>query len=1042
MKLSEWFSALLTSPRRSKRQRRHLQPDRGGQKTSAEILECRTLLAAEISISAVSSVSEGQNVSFEVTLSEPAANTVTVDYSTAESDAPSAATSGSDFTAKLNQNLSFSAGQTRKTITVATINDSQAEFAETFDVVLSNASGAAIANGRATATINDDDGALRTVSIADAAAVTEGQNAVFTVSLSEAAASSVSVQYSTASGSGPEAASNGVDLTAANNTTLTFSPGETEKTIRIATLNDQEVEGDEVFTVSLTSPNGVTIGDREATGTINDNDSGGGGLPILSINNAPPVTEGGTSVFTVTLTSAATTNVTVEYSTFEDNRPTAAGTSDFTSKTNQTLTFVAGELQRTISVVTTDDSEAEGTETFGVRLTNPSGATLATAEAIGTISDDEVAVPAFSVGNAAAVTEGSNATFTVSLSRAATSALTVEYSTANATGPSGATSDSDFTAISNQTLTFAAGETQKTVTVATTDDDQIEPPEEFQLVLSNPSSGSRIAARQAIGTINDNDSPVEFQILSPLGVIANQQPTFTWTPIAGAVSYDFELILVGSNDGPLIQTTVSGTSFDTPSVLGIGRYRTWVRATVAGGAKTQWMSDAFGINATTTIHAIEFHGTDRTPTFTWDAVAGATQYRVFLSNRTTGGDAIVDQQVSGTSFTPTSDLGFGRYLIWVRPVGLNGFEAAWSSSEDYYIGPTLLGPSGSILDSQPQFSWTTIPGAATYHLFVTGPGGVLINTPGLTSNSFTPNSPLPDGDFRWWIKPSTADGAGGAWSLPTLFSTGGRTKVTSHSGTITDSIPEFTWPAVQGAQSYEIYVSKIGTPGALYRQAGLNGTSYPSQALDNGDYKVWIRTVQSDGRLVWGSGVAFTVAKTNSTLQTTPLAPTSPGFDTTPQFRWLATPGAVGYDIYLHDGNNASLQSNLTGTSWTPSTALASGDWTWRIRPRSSGGATGAWSTSSSFSTSGRTVLLSPGASTNDRTPTFTWQAVSDANRYILQVNNLTTSTTRVIREDDISGTSFTPTTALAAGTYRVWVRAVSSGGISPWSHQVDFVVT
>ena len=266
--------------------------------------------------------------------------------------------------------------------------------------------------------------------------------------------------------------------------------------------------------------------------------------------------------------------------------------------------------------------------------------------------------------------------------------------------------------------------------------------------------------------------------------------------------------------------------------------------------------------------------------------------------------------------------------------------------------------------------------------------------------------------------------------------------MTSHSGTISTSIPEFSWPAVPGAESYEVYVSETGTPGALFRQAGITSTSFSSQALDNGEYKVWIRSIQPDGTSVWGSGVSFTVDKINSGLTTNPLSPTTPGFDTTPQFTWSATAGAAGYEIYLHNGTSGFLQSNLSGTNWTPTVPLASGDWTWRIRPRSANGQTGIWSPSNSFSTSGRTTLLAPGGTISDRTPTFSWQGVTGANRYSLQVDNLTTGVSRIIREDNLTGTAFTSASPLTPGIYRVWVRAVSSSNVAPWSIEIDFVVT
>ena len=73
----------------------------------------------------------------------------------------------------------------------------------------------------------------------------------------------------------------------------------------------------------------------------------------------------------------------------------------------------------------------------------------------------------------------------------------------------------------------------------------------------------------------------------------------------------------------------------------------------------------------------------------------------------------------------------------------------------------------------------------------------------------------------------------------------------------------------------------------------------------------------------------------------------------------------------------------------------------------------------------------------------FGWAAVEGAFQYQLQVDRIDVSQVRVIRDDAVVGTSFQTPAALAAGTYRVWVRAVSaSGEMSNWSREVDFTVT
>ena len=96
--------------------------------------------------------------------------------------------------------------------------------------------------------------------------------------------------------------------------------------------------------------------------------------------------------------------------------------------------------------------------------------------------------------------EGATLDFTVTLSRARDIVTSVNYATSDGT----ATAGSDYTATSG-TLTFAALETTKTVSVPVLDDVHDEGSETLTFTLSNP-SGARIADGEATGTIENSDA--------------------------------------------------------------------------------------------------------------------------------------------------------------------------------------------------------------------------------------------------------------------------------------------------------------------------------------------------------------------------------------------------------------------------------------------------------------------------------------------------------------------------------------------------------
>jgi hypothetical protein len=153
------------------------------------------------------------------------------------------------------------AGDTRDTVTITVVDDSDDELDETVELTLGTATQATLGTTQIhTVTIDDDDGP--TISINDVN-VTEGDIAQFTVTLSVSSVQTVTVAYATTNGT----AESGPDYTSTSGT-LTFDPGVTELTIDVTTLTDTETEPDQTFTVDLNSPTEATLLDGSGTATI------------------------------------------------------------------------------------------------------------------------------------------------------------------------------------------------------------------------------------------------------------------------------------------------------------------------------------------------------------------------------------------------------------------------------------------------------------------------------------------------------------------------------------------------------------------------------------------------------------------------------------------------------------------------------------------------------------------------------------------------------------------------------------------------------
>src|SRR5262249_6333311 len=145
-----------------------------------------------------------------------------------------------------------------------------------------------------------------------------------------------------------------------------------------------------------------------------------------------------------------------------------------------TLTIPAGQTSGTITVLVNGDRLAESNETFAVNLSSPTNAAIADGQGVGTILDDE---PRMSISDVSQK-EGNGKkttlfTFTVTLSAAYDQAVTVSYRTVDGTAT---TSDGDYVGKTG-TITFAPGETTKTITIEVKGDNKREANETFYLDL-------------------------------------------------------------------------------------------------------------------------------------------------------------------------------------------------------------------------------------------------------------------------------------------------------------------------------------------------------------------------------------------------------------------------------------------------------------------------------------------------------------------------------------------------------------------------------
>lgn len=224
-------------------------------------------------------------------------------------------------------------------------------------------------------------------------------------------------------------------------------------------------------------------------------------VPTLSVFDASAIEDSfgpASAVFLVRLSRPTFLTVAVDCQTISVSAESGV---DYVPPNNR-LTFLPGEVSKTIEVPVIDDALHEGDETFLLRLSNPVNAVLTRAEAIGTIVDDD-AIPQVSIGDAVVVEGDSgrtNALFTLSLSAPSGRPVTVTFGTSNGTAVAG----SDYLAVMSNAVTIPALQTSILIPIAVNGDTAAEPDETYAVRLFW-ATNAVLARALGVGTIVTDD---------------------------------------------------------------------------------------------------------------------------------------------------------------------------------------------------------------------------------------------------------------------------------------------------------------------------------------------------------------------------------------------------------------------------------------------------------------------------------------------------------------------------------------------------------
>ena len=362
--------------------------------------------------------------------------------------------------------------------------------------------------------------------------ISEGGSSGFSVNISPVLSVSTTVYFSPTDGT----ATYGQDYIMLSSSPVTIPAHSGGTSIGVGTIGDSIYEGNENFTVALTSASGsygsAAIGSGPRTVTIIDNEP----TPQLYINNLS-ATEGSGNAFTISINPIVAANTDISFSVTDGSATTPA---DYSVTSTSPVTIPANGTTAAINFTTVDDALFEGAEDFVVDLTGATNALvtpiMGDSQGTATINDNEP-TPNITIDDPV-VTEGSGGSFTVSISPAVNAATDVSFTVTDG----GATTPADYSVISTSPVTIPAGATSITIDFTTVDDALFEGAEDFVVdltgatnVLVTPSIGDN----QGTATINDNESTPTLSI-SPATVTHDEGNT-------GTTAYVFTVTLSGSS---------------------------------------------------------------------------------------------------------------------------------------------------------------------------------------------------------------------------------------------------------------------------------------------------------------------------------------------------------------------------------------------------------------------------------------------------------------------------------------------------------------
>ena len=317
------------------------------------------------------------------------------------------------------------------------------------------------------------------------------------------------------------------------------------------------------------------------------------------------------------------------------------------------------------------------------------------------------------------------------------------------------------------------------------------------------------------------------------------------------------------------------------------------------------------------------------PMLTWNAVEGATSYRIYRSTAKGSGYSLLGT-TTATSYTNTGAKAGTTYYYRVKACNDAGLSP-YSNIVSGQVKSVTPKPSAPVVkighsasSGKPMLTWNAVSGATSYNVYrATSQNGTYSLLGTVTATSYTNTGAKAGTTYYYKVK---AVNSAGESAYSNVVS--GRATVTTltmgHSST--SGKPQLTWKAVSGAASYKVYraTTKNGAYSVINTTKALTYTNVGAALGTTYYYKV--EALNASGKsLGFSAVVEGKVAPV--------LAVGYSSVSGKPQLTWKAVPGATEYQVYRSTQQNSGYSkiNTTTATSYVNTGAKAGTTYYYRI---------------------------------------------------------------------------------------------------------------